>query len=56
MFNQELLQRDIETLQESIKLSWYELSRTVETEERIRIRKQLSYYIDELKILINQIL
>ena len=56
MIKQQNLKCDIETLQESINRKWCELSQTNETEELTKIREQLGFYHDELKILITQIL
>jgi hypothetical protein len=56
MINQQNLKRDVETLLESITISWCELSQTIDSEYRIKIRKQLGYYHDELKTLITQTL
>ena len=53
MVNQKLLDRDIETLLESIRYAWLELSKATDIEKRYEIKKQLRCLFEELKILID---
>ena len=56
MTPQQILQRDIETLKESIRLNWQDVNTPgLTTQEREDIRKNIKWCLDELQNLFSQL-